>query len=157
MANRWYDQFQQTLVRGLVSAFIDVQFTGAAPPVLMNFQIAPFTLTSTFAAAPAPGSKSGALTMTRSGVGTFVLTFQDKFVRVLGASATFISNTTAAAPLMQVKVASNPNAAGAVVGNGLVANNSMTLLFFSAAGVLADPAATELGIINLQLMNSTAN
>jgi hypothetical protein len=54
----------------------------------------------------------------RNGTGDYTLTLQDKFIRVLQAGITFIGSANAAAPLYQLKVASNPNAAGATTANG---------------------------------------
>jgi hypothetical protein len=159
MANRFYDQFQQTLVRGLVTAFIDVKFNGSGSPTLVDFNYSVANGTGTLATANSKGSKFGGLTFVRNGTGDYTLTLQDKFIRILQAGVTLIGSSNVAAPLWQIKVASNPNAAGATTSAGWTstANNAVELLFFSAQGTAADPAATEFGVIGLQLMNSSAN
>lgn len=159
MANRFYDQFQQTLVRGLVTVFIDVKFNASSTPTLVDFNYSLANGNGTLATASSKGSKLGGLTFVRNGTGDYTLTLQDKFIRVLQAGITFIGSANVAAPLYQIKVASNPNAASATTANGWTssASNAIEMLFFSSQGTAADPAATEFAVINLQLMNSSAN
>src|SRR5713226_10711080 len=62
MANIWGDQFQQTKVRGLWTAFIDVQFNGAGTPTLVQATYINNSSNVTWATAGAKGTKWGALT-----------------------------------------------------------------------------------------------
>lgn len=161
--NRWSDQFQQSLIRGLWTFFADVQFNGAGTPTLVQATYVNNSSSVTWATAGAKGSKTGALTFTRSGTGDYTLTFSDKWIRVLNYSPMFLASGNAAAPISQVKVASNPNAAGSTTGmgwtgaSGSPSNNAVELLFFSAQGTVADPAATEMAVLSFQIMASTAN
>lgn len=163
MPNRLADQFQQTLVRGLWSVFVEVQFNGSGTPTLIQ-QVTPQSGAKwTFAAAPAAGTRWGALTFVRNGTGDYTLTFVDKYVRVLAYSCTWIASTNTAAPITQMKVASNPNAAASTTGmgwtgaNGSPSQNAVELLFFSAQGSAADPAATEMAVFAFQMQGSAAN
>ena len=163
MSNRNYDQFQQTLIRGLVSLFAYVKFNGAGAPTLADIKILQNNQVVSFVTAPTGGAKGGSLSLLRNGVGDYTLTLQDKYVAVLAASMTFLSNSNAASPIIQIKVASNPNAAGSSTGQGWTGAsgspslNAIEFLTFSAQGTSADPGAGELGILSLQLMNGTAN
>jgi hypothetical protein len=164
MGNRYLNQFDYTLLKGLVTLFIDVQFNATGQPTLVNFNATPSSLGpavfGTFTAASAKGSKGGALSITRTSIGLYVLTMQDSWLRVLNVTPTWIVSAAGGpvAPLMTLKVASNPNAAGSTSGNGFDSTfKIITLNTWSAAGVLADPAATELCVITIQLMNSSSN
>lgn len=163
MANRNFDQFQQTLVRGLVSMFAYVKFNGSGSPTLLDVKVFQNNQTVNFVTAPTAGAKGGALSIVRNGTGDYTLTLQDKFVAVLQFAITFVSNSNAASPICQLKVGGNPNTAGTTYGQGWTGAtgspslNAVEFLTFSAQGTPADPGTGELGIVSLQLMNGTAN
>jgi len=163
MANIWGDQFQQSKIRGLWTACVDVQFNGSGTPTLVQATYLNNSSNVTWATAGAKGTKWGALTFTRGGTGDYTLTFQDKWTRVLSYSAMFMANGNVASPLSQIKVASNPNASGSTTGMGFTGAslspslNAVELLFFSSQGTVADPAATEMAVLSFMLLNSSAN
>ncbi len=154
MANRYFTQFQLSAIKGLVNVYPALLFNGAANPTLEAWNPAK----GTYAPATSVGT-GGVLSCTRSGVGTFVLTLQDSYTRLVGAGITFMAAATApAGPVFQCVVASVPSA-------GFTSNtvfNQLTLKFWGPTNattttlIATDPAATEFGVIALQLQNSTA-
>lgn len=152
MANRQFTQFNLMMDKGVVTLFAAIGFNGSGTPTL--YQWSPTA--RTYSAAPTAGCR-GIKSITRNGTGDYTLTLQDTYQRLLVAGITFISNSNAAGPIYQVKVASNPNTAGSTVAQGLgTAFNAVEILTFSAQGTAADPGTTELGIVNLTLQNSSA-
>ena len=154
MANRFFSEFNYMLDKGVVTLFAAVQFNGSSTPTLVQWN----PTSRTYSAAPTAGSR-GIKSITRNGLGDYTITLQDTYQRLLVFGVTFVSSTTAAAPIAQVKVASNPNSAGSTSAQGLGTGfNAIEFLTFGAQNPLtaADPANTELGIINITLQNSSA-
>lgn len=152
MANRFFSEFNYMMDKGVVTLFAAVGFNGAGTPTLYQWN----PTARTYSAAPTGGCR-GVKSIARNGTGDYTLTLQDSYQRLLVAGLTFISNSNAAGPIYQIKVASNPNTAGSAVAQGLGTSfNAIEVLTFSAQGAAADPGNTELGIINITLQNSSA-
>lgn len=157
MANRYFTQFQLSAVKGLVNLYPALLFNGASNPTLKHWSPGTGGANGSYITAPSSGT-NGVLSCTRTGAGTFDLVLQDTYCRVLGASITFMAASTApAGPVFQLVVPSIPSP-GFKTGTF----NTVTLKFWGPTSsavttlVATDPAATEFGVLALQLQNSTA-
>lgn len=155
MANRFWDQFSGTLEKGTVNLWcaFNVGATGA-PTLLAWGQSQSYSAPSY---STASGQAKGVKSITRNSAGKYTIVFQDNFLRVLGASPTFItdSGSTAAAPIMNVM--STTAASNAITNGGLQSGNaSVVVQFCSSAGSASDPAQYEQIILNFTLQFSSA-
>lgn len=156
MANRTFTLNQYTNVRDLIVLIVRVAFNGSSAPTLLKFD----PMTGKFAAAPSAGDgyfKS----FTRASTGNYTFTLVDNYVSLEQMNVTFFSNSNAAAPFAQIKLASDPTngqAFGTSVGAGAVRTGAATIniLTFSAQGTTADPGATEMAKFEFIMSNSTA-
>lgn len=153
MADKQWQQFAGTIEKAPVTLWIPVAFNAASTPTLLQWNPA----SRTYAAAPSVGSRHGALTFVRNSTGNYTLTLPFTFQRLLEMDLTFITSANPLGLGASIRVASNPNATNALTANGMNStSNAVTVIVEASAGGLADPAATELGIIKLTFQNSAA-
>lgn len=154
MANRSFAAASYSNVKDRVRLTAAVAFNATSAPTLMLFN----PDTGKYTAAPSAGD--GYFTaFTRTGVGLYTLTPRDSYIRLLGGSVMFVSNTNAVAPIWEISVASDPTLAqafGSAVGAGSVRSGTLSIkfVFYSAAATPADPAATEIALLTIDLQNS---
>ena len=159
MAQRLWEQYTLSPEKGIVALYAVIGFNGSSTPHLLAWNGATGVYNTAATTGTMPGYR-GVKSVARNSAGNYTIVLQDTYQRILTANVTFIGSTNAVAPIAQIKVASDPTnsqAFGTGVGAALsTTNNTVTLLTFSAAGTAADPAATELGILELVLQNSVA-
>lgn len=156
MANRTFARDQYANVKDPVTLYVAVAFNATSAPSLLKCD----PTTGIYTVAPSAGD-GYALSFTRTSIGLYVLTLLDGYVRVLSVVPTWISNTNPAAPIVAVKVASDPTNAqsfGTALGSGNIrgTNRTVTLNINSAAATLADPAATEMAVLAITLQLSSS-
>lgn len=155
MANRTYAKESYYGDKDLVVITAVVAFNSSSAPSLLSCALS----SGIYTVAPSVGT-AHFKSFTRAGTGDYTLTLKDNFVRLIQYNISFIGSANAAAPICQVKVASDPTngqAFGTAIACGTVRSgaSSIHLLTFSAQGAAADPAATEVALIQIQLQNST--
>lgn len=127
MANRTFNQYALTMEKNVVSLFAKLTFTGASNPTVTRIK--------------------GIASITRTAVGTFVITLQDTYPTLLNFSVAFIkTGALAAAPTV-------------ILDSETVATTKLLTFKTSSIGTtpaLADPASGEVGLVEIQLSNSTA-
>lgn len=145
--------------KDMFTLFATIQFAGTGVPVLLFWQ-PNIAVPSSSAFVPAgttagpvgaPAGAKGIQSITRTGVGTYVLTLQGTFQHLLGGSVLFDTSpvgaaTAAVAPIFNLTV-NTP---------GVTATPQLTLLLQSAAGTPADPASGEVGYFTFQFSNTSA-
>ncbi len=152
MGNHHWNQFSLTPVKGVNAIYAQVAFNATGTPTLVAWNPS----TRTYAAAPTGGTQ-GVLSVSRTGTGAYTITLQDTYQRLIACNVTLIGSAAALAPIWQVKVASNPNAAAATTAQALgTSANAVQIQFYASQNSAADPAATELGIIEIKVQNSAA-
>ena len=109
MANRHYEQFQNSLEKKLVNIFINFDGNSTSTPILKSWN----PVTAALVTAPSTGYR-GVTSITRNGTGDFTFKFQDNYVRLLDVSLNPLAidgSTTPLAVGFWIK-AINPTAAG---------------------------------------------
>lgn len=142
MANRRFQQFQGTLLKGVVRLHARVSVAGAGAVTLQSWNVN----TKAYATAASTGNTGGIKSVTRTGTGLWTVVLQDPYVRLLGASFT-TSNTTGAATVTAMAVDSDGD---------LTSNSAPTILlvFSSATVTAADPASGDKIDLIFELSNS---
>lgn len=170
MAQRWLDQFQGTLEKGMITVYgvINVGAAGAltlqqwSPPTLSNAQVGSYSAASTSAATPFTTANKGArgiASVTRTSAGCWQIKLQDSYVRLLQVNPTFVNacgatgTTTPAAPFVFVNTSA---VSGQATNVALQGGGVINLVLASAVNTPADPASGEQIILEIQLQNSTA-
>lgn len=99
MANRWFNQFQNTLDKGIVELHGRVSIGASGAPTLQKM-----TAAETYATASSNGY-AGIKSITRNSAGDYTIVTQDKYVRFISVIVIFITPTTGvpAAPSVAVK------------------------------------------------------
>lgn len=143
MANRFFDQFYQTLDKGVVSLFAVVNFGASGAPTLQKWDPS----ARSYSAASSTGFR-GIKTITRTSAGTYDVTLQDSYNRLLQLNYTFQNASAAAAPLVIVQT---PNTN---LNSTTAPKFSMT--FLNTSGSATDPASGEQVVFEIILQNSTA-
>jgi hypothetical protein len=168
MANRTFVDSNFTIVKRKVELFASVAVAAAGAVTLQKWvypTLGAGSLARTYTTAPTSaavptgaayplqysGGAEGILSVTRSAVGTWTVTFQDAYARLLGARWTMV-DTSGASGIVSMGVAS-----ALTTGTGFLtaANNSVMLLFSSAAGVPADPSAGSSMLLSFELADAT--
>lgn len=127
MANRWMNQFALSFLKKKVSVFGRVTFGALGAPTL-----------------DAPKS-IGVTSIVRTGVGKYVVTFDDVYVRWVDFQHKFKNATAPAAPLSYV--------VSDTIGT---ATKTMTVQFTDGTGAATDPGAGEEAKLEFTFNDSTA-
>lgn len=148
MANRWFNQFNYTVDKGVVNLFGVVNIGATGAPTLQQWK--PSVGGGGTYAAAVTGGFRGVKSITRTTTGVYVVTFQDTFQRVMSYGIVFQAptSTTPAAPIVTLQTT------GTNVGS--LTSPQVTFNCQSATGSLADPASGEIMLLNFVLQNSTA-
>lgn len=125
MANRMFSRDAATLEKGVVTLFAEVSIGAAGAPTLN------------------PGRSKGIKSIVHNGGGSYTVTLQDRYQRVLGVQCSFISEDSATPAIA-------PN-----VTIALRAPDSLTVLC-SSGTTLTDPGEGETMLLRIDLSNSTA-
>lgn len=161
MANRFTTNSQWTLLKGVTELWAAVSVSGVTPTLLKwNYPggntAAPGTYspaTTSGAGASGFGATAGAegiLSVARQDAGEWLVTFQDKFSRVLGVD--FIGREVGGS----VGVA-NCTLAGDIDGGFFTTScNSVYVIFNDYDGNPADPSDESTVVLHFTLQNSTA-
>jgi hypothetical protein len=142
MANRFFNQFQGTLQKGVVTLYAKVTFDAGGVPTLVTSEVIN-ALTSPVTINPSNGFAS----VTKTGTGAYTFLLQDPYVRMLDFSG--------------IKTDGNPPAVIPVVAGDLVNVSAAPEILVqlgeaSGAGFApADPASTTM-LFSVTLANSTA-
>lgn len=126
MANRMFNQFQGALEKAVVQLYADVSFGASGAATLVRGK--------------------GIASVAKSATGTYLVTLQDSYVATLGVAATWKGTNAPASPVAVVNADD--------VTNGTTP--TLTLKFYTAAGVATDPASGEAVLLTLDFSNSTA-
>lgn len=128
MANRWMQQFRYSLEKQVVDLWAHMTFDAVGDATLTT------------------SNSKGIASVTHTGAGTYTVTLQDTYVKLLMATKTNIFAGTTAAPEMQV-LSETVNTLGSPV---------ITIQFSDRTGTATDPADTEQVKLQFSLGNSTA-
>lgn len=129
MANRLFNQFRKSLVKGTVELFLRVDFGASGEPTI-----------STDAK-----EKLGISSIARSAEGTFLITLQDKYLRLIDFSCTFDAGSA------------GPAAPEVSLSDVSVSSSTPTITMLTqAGGTDTDPDDGEVAYIKIGLSNSGA-
>lgn len=142
MANRFFNQFQGTLQKGVVTLYAKVTFDAGGVPTLVTSEVIN-ALTSPVTINPSNGFAS----VTKTGTGTYDFLLQDSYVRMLGFSG--IKTDGSPPTVIPVVAADFVNVAAAPIVS--VALGDATGAGFAPT----DPASTTM-LFSVTLANSTA-
>lgn len=128
MANRWFNQFFHTLEKFPVALYAKVSFGTSGAPTLSVV------------------NSKGIASISRSAAGTYLVTLQDKYVKLLCANGVFDASAAAAGV---------PDAPEISISNNGVTSGTLTIKTL-AGGVDTDPAENEVLYLKIELSNSGA-
>lgn len=150
MANRAFANQQFSMVKGRVTlwARITIGATGACTLTKFNPVDATFSSAPTTGTGPYAIGCEGIKSISRSAAGTYVLVLQDRYRRLLDMGLT-VANSTGA-----------PTAFGLglwTTGTDVTSTTSPQVKFstLSSTGTVADPAASDVLNIRLELQNAS--
>lgn len=136
MGNRWSNQFQATLAKGIITLYGKTSFGAAGAPTIIrgtNFE------------------SQGIATFVRNSTGDFTITLQDNWVAYVGATFTWDessnSGTAPLAPIVFVKARTVTTVGGGTIE---IVTGAYT------AGAATDPANGEILVYSITLKNCTA-
>lgn len=125
MANRWFNQFQGTLEKGVVTLFLDVAIGATGAPTLSRGK--------------------GVASIARSGAGTYLVTLQDKYVRLLSFGHARLVDGDPAGPLVNL------------LAEDVASAKTLSFQCNAVDGTTAtDPAEGERVLLRIELSNSGA-
>lgn len=125
MANRWFNQFQGTLEKSVVTLFAEIAIGATGAPTLTRGK--------------------GVASIVRDSAGTYTLTLQDSYPRLLGWRFGFLVDGDPAAPLVNPKTETVSSTKTVVFQCNAVDGTTAT-----------DPASGEKLFVELKLSNSGA-
>lgn len=125
MANRWFNQFSKTLEKEVCHIFAKVAFGASGAPTL------------------SVANSKGIASIARSAQGTFLITLQDNYWKLLNAKGVFLTS------------GAGPAAPTISVSNNGVTSGTITVLTQNG-GTDTDPASGETLFLELVMGNSSA-
>lgn len=125
MANRWFNQFTKTLEKEVCHIFAKVTFGAAGAPTLSVV------------------NSKGIASIARSAQGTFLITLQDNYYKLLNVKGAFVAGSA------------GPAAPTISVSNNGVTSGTITVLTQNG-GTDTDPASGEILFLEIVMGNSSA-
>ena len=145
MASRMYTQFSYSLEKYPVTIWAVVSFGTTGAPTLNSWNSSQFLPASAALATAGATGYRGVRSVARSSQGTFLFTFQDAYVRLLGADVLFyVSAGNPAAPGLSCSI----NAITTVATPTLTVRTLQTV-------TPTDPASGEIGYFTFTFSNAS--